>query len=299
MELLKYPNTIALFFFVPLFIYFAWRTFNIKYKYEKLFDFTILYLFFGFLTERVLFVVTNWNSISITGWSLVNFTNTLPFLLLNFDIYEGFSLIYFMMGAIFGISVYNWINTIHKVGYDTLDRITRLTIICLFMILLVGIASQFVRSDFNVSQLEISTLIPYLVRLLEFVFLLAIYYFLNSFWNKKNGLYTSIAILLITIGEFVIDYLDPAYMPTFLGILNTQQAIGVISIILSINLLLTSIATLQEQEIRKKLTHIKPTMNKGFAISFANRRRVTNPINIRFKNFSTNKRRYSDSANRP
>ncbi|HRN86484.1 MAG TPA: hypothetical protein PKU78_01300 [Candidatus Dojkabacteria bacterium] len=299
MDLFNYPKTLGLLIFVVVFTYLSWKTFIGKFKHEKLFDFTFLYLFFGFLTERTLFIVTNWIDVNNLQWSFVSFVNTLPISLLNFDLFSGFSLIYFFIGAIFGISLYNFINTIQKVEYNTLDRITRLAILCLLPSVLLGMIFTFIDTGRSGAEFDISLYIPNLVRLFEFVLLLAIFNFFNNFWLAKSGLYTSISVLFITIGEIILDYLDPSYVPNFFGIINYHQIIGVLSIILSINLLLTSIATLQEQEIRKKLKPLKPSMNKGFAISFANRRRVSNPINIKIKNLTSNKRKYRDSINRP
>lgn len=294
MDLLNYPKTLGILLFVIIFIYFSWKTFIGKFKYEKLFDFTFLYLFFGILTERILFIVTNWDGLRDFQWSVVSFANTLPLSFLSFDLFSGFSFIYFFIGAIFGISLYNWINTIQKVEYNSLDRMTRLALLCFLPLVIFGNIFTFISENKNGQEFDISLYIPYLIRLFEFALLLAFFNFFNNFWKTKSGLYTSISVLLVTIGEIVIDYLNPAYLPDFLGIINYQQIIGVLSIILSINLLLTSIATLQEQEIRKKLKPLKPTMNKGFAISFANRRRVSNPINIKIKNFTTNKRKFRD-----
>lgn len=294
MDLLNHPKTLGLLLFIVIFTYFSWRTFIGKFKHEKLFDFTFLYLFFGFLTERVLFIVTNWFDLRNLQWSFVSFSNTLPVSLINFDIFSGFSIIYFFIGAIFGISLYNWINTIQKVEYKTLDRITRLAILCFLPFVITGIVFTFVNMSKSGADFDISLYIPYIIRLFEFVLLLAFFNFFHSFWLSKSGLYTSISVLIITIGEIVIDYLNPSYIPDFLGIINYQQIIGVVAIILSINLLLTSIATIQEQEMRKKLKPLKPSMSKGFAISFANRRRVSNPINTKIKNFTTNKRKFRD-----
>lgn len=299
MNLLNHPNSISLLLFVIIFTYFSWRTFIGKFKHEKLFDFTFLYIFFGFLTERLLFIVTNWIDLSSMQWSFVTFANTLPISLVNFDKFSGFSFIYFFMGAILGVSLYNWINTIQKVEYHTLDRIARLSIICFLPLVVLGILLTYIGDNTPIEELNLSLYIPNLIRLFEFVLLLAFFNFFNNFWLKKSGLFTSLSVLIITLGEMVIDYIDPSYIPIFLGILNAQQLIGVLSIILSINLLLTSIATLQEQEIRRKLKPLKPTMNKGFAISFANRRRVSNPINIKIKNFTSNKRKYRDSIIKP
>ncbi|MCA9379565.1 hypothetical protein KC675_00110 [Candidatus Dojkabacteria bacterium] len=297
MDLFRHPHSLGVLLFVMSFTYFSWRTFIGEYKYEKLFDFTLLYIFFGLLTERVLFIVTNWIDLSNLTWSVVNFTNTLPIALFNFDKFSGFSFVYFFIGAIFGISLYNWINNIQRVGYNTLDRITRLSILCFLPLVILGIVFTFFNIRNGGTEIEIALFIPYIIRLFEFVLLLAFFNFFNNFWLTKSGLFTSLSVLVITIGEIIIDYLSPSYLPNFLGILNYQQIIGILSIILSINLLLTSIATLQEQEIRRKLKPQKPTMNKGFAISFANRRRVSNPINIKIKNLTTNKRKFRDSMN--
>lgn len=299
MDLLSHPNSLGLVIFIPTFIYFSWRTFSRKYRNEKIFDFTFLYLFFGLLTERVLFVLTHWIDLINLQWSFVNFTNTLPMSLVNFDKFSGFSFIYFFIGAIFGVSFYNWANSIQKVEYDTLDRLTRLAILCFLPMVIMGMIFAFLNARSIENELDISLFIPYIIRIFELVLLLAFFNFFNHFWLTKSGLFTSISVLLVTVGEIIIDYISPAYIPNFWGLINYQQLIGVASIILSINLLLTSIATLQEQEIRRKLKPLKPTMSKGFAISFANRRRVSNPINIKIKNFTTNKRKYRDSMDKP
>lgn len=299
MEIYNHPNTITFVLFTISFVYLSWRTFVGVHKYEKLFDFIFLYLFFGILTERVLFILANWIDLNSLEWSIVNLTNTLPASLINLDKFSGFSYLYFFMGAIFGISVYNWVNSIYKVTYETLDQITRTVIISFIPSIILGVIAIMFLNRTTGSEMELSLFIPYLIRIFEFVLLLALFNFFNNFWKRKGGLFTSITMLLITSGEILIDYLDPNYIPIFLGIVNIEQLIGIISIILSINLLLTSIATIQEQEIRKKLIPLKPSMNKGFAISFANRRRVTNPMNMRFRNYGNNKRRSRDSVNNP
>lgn len=293
MQLLSNLYNFGFIIFVSSFILLSWKYFLELYRYNKIFDFTFVFIGVGYFIERLFFVLINRKElIELGGLDFFSF-DKLPLAVLDLHLYTGFSFIVFFMGGLIGLFLYNSINTVNKLGFGEIEGVLRIFLISLtpwICILIIGNIVLFgISGD---KQMLLVELIPSLMRLLVIVFVLGIHKMKIGFWGSKPGLFLCLVVLLIALIEIFIDYIDPSFAPVVLGLFSAKQVISILLIILAINIFLTTISNLQDSIIRKKLEPIRQIPSRGFALSFANKRRVSNPLNIRLKNLTKNASRH-------
>ena len=274
MSLFSYHYNIGLLLFVILFVYISWKRFLSEFKYEKVFDFMLFFLLFGYLFDRAVSFSFNWEEIEQLPLTFANIIN-----IFNPDKYQDFSISLFILGGLVGTSLYNWINSIYKLENHHLDELFRSVIISLVPLLLLGSFKSFILDK------ESSETIYYVTFLFLIVLLLFLYYFKKTKSLMKRGFFASLTIFCIAIANIFLKYTSPDFKPVVLNLFDLDQVASICLIIASIDILLTGISAIQDQNIRKSLPPKKQNL-RGFSISFANKRRVTNPLNIRLKNLT-------------
>lgn len=274
MSLFSYHYNIGLLLFVILFVYISWKRFLSEFKYEKVFDFTLFFLLFGYLFDRAASFSLNWEEIEQLPLTFANIIN-----IFNPDKYQDFSISLFILGGLVGTSLYNWINSIYKLENHHLDELFRSVIISLVPLLLLGSFKSFILDK------ESSETIYYVTFMFLIALLLFLYYFKKTKSLMKRGFFASLTIFCIAIANIFLKYTSPDFKPVVLNLFDLDQVASICLIIGSIDILLTGISAIQDQNIRKSLPPKKQNL-RGFSISFANKRRVTNPLNIRLKNLT-------------
>ncbi len=289
MQLLSNLYNFGFIIFVISFLLLSWKYFLGLYRYTKIFDFTFMFIGVGYFLERLFFVLINRQElIEFGGFGFLSF-DKLPLAVLNLHLYTGFSFIVFFMGGLIGLFLYNSINTVNKLGSREIEGFLRIFLISLtlwFCILIIGNIILFGISGNK--QVLLAELVPSVMRLFVIVFILGIHKMKIDFWESKPGLFLCLVILLLALIEIFIDYIDPGFTPVILGLFSAKQVVSILLIILAINIFLTTMSSLQDSIIRKKLEPIRQIPSRGFALSFANKRRVSNPLNIRLKNLTKN-----------
>lgn len=296
MQLLSNPNNIGFFIFAVSFLLLNWKYFLKSYSYNKIFDFTFMFIIVGYFFERFYFVLLNRQGLLELGWSGFISLDKLPFVVLNLDKYLGFSPVTFLMGGLIGLFFYNWINTVNKVDFKCLEGILKAFLISLLpWIFLLVIKSVLLSETSENEQSLLAELIPSLIRLLVIIFMIGLYRVKAEFWESKPGFFACVLILLFVVAEIFIDYLDPDFTPAILNLFSVEQVFSILLIIFAINIFLTAVSNVQDSIIRKKMGPAKQVPSRGFALSFANKRRVSNPLNIRLKNLTKNSSRNRES----
>lgn len=285
MQLFYEVNNIGILVCIISFIFFSWKYFLKFYNYNKIFDFVFMFILFGYGLERVMFALINREDLLQLGWSRTVSFEHLPLVLLDLDKAPGFSLILFLVGGLFGLFLYNGLNTINKVDFEVLENILRIFCMSLIPWIIFSIVAVF---DADTEQDTLADLLPWLIRLLFVVFVIGIYKIKHAFWKNKPGFFAGLVILLFAITGIFIDYIDPNFTPTVINLFSTNQVFAIFLIILAINVFLTAVSDIQDSIIRKKFIPTKQIPSRGFALSFANKRRISNPLNIRLKNLTKN-----------
>lgn len=285
MHFLSNPNNLGVVLLGFLFVFLNWKSFLGSFNYRKIFDFTFLFLIFGYLFERTIFILQSKTLLSDVGFNFVSFEK-LPWVVLNLDSYQGFTLVNFFAGGLAGLAVYNILNTVNKVDFKALSLLMRLFFLSLIPWLLISVGFEFFEGSIRVP--EVSDILLPLIRLVVIGVVLAVYQFRLQFWEEKPGFFSAFAMLLFAISEIVLDYLNPGFDPEIFGVFSVGQLVAIMLIIISINIFLTALSNIQDSIIRKKYAPEKQFPSRGFTLSFANKRRISNPLNIRLKNLKKN-----------
>lgn len=285
MHFFSNPNNIGIVLFGFLFVFLSWKSFLSSFNYRKIFDFTFLFIIFGYLLERALFALQSKPLIGDVGFNFLSFEK-LPWIALNLDNYQGFALVSFFAGGLVGLAVYNIINTVNKVDFKTLSLLIRLFFLSLIPWLLISVA--LVIFEEGVRNLDISDMLPPVIRMVLVGVVFAVFQFRLRFWEEKPGFFSAFGILLFAVSEIVLDYLNPGFDPKIFGIFSVEQLVAIMLVIISINIFLTALSNIQDSIIRKKYAPEKQFPSRGFTLSFANKRRISNPLNIRLKNLKKN-----------
>lgn len=289
MQLFSEVNNIGFLIFALSFLFLNWKYFFESYNYSKVFDFVFMFIALGYFIERLFFVLLNRAQLVELGWSRVLSLESLPLVVFNLDKSPGFSPVMFLIGGLIGLFVYNGVNTVNKVDFKALEGILRIFLITLLPWIALSLATQIVNSGDEQSALTGS--LPWIIRLLLIVFVIGLYRVKYDFWADKQGFFAGLIILLFAITEIFIDYLDPDFTATIVGLFSVEQVFSILLIILAIDIFLTAISNIQDSIIRKKFAPTKQLPSRGFALSFANKRRISNPLNIRLKNLTKNSNR--------
>lgn len=291
LDLLASKNIILVIFSVT-FLYFLWKNLLVYYPPHKLFDLFFMFILHGVFFDRIIFVITHFTEISVATWTISRSgVDSLPWVIINLNSFGAFSFVNILFGGLLGLFLYNGANLIKKVRFNQLDRILRIFLISLIPILIISLL-QILRNE-GFSRETLNSLVPVIIRALMIITLLGLYNFKKVFWESKHGIISALILLVFSLVEILVNYISEGFGPVILGLFSVVQIVSIVTIIIAFNIFFSSISELQDEIIKRKLPQNEPLPARGFAISFANKRRVSNPLNIRLKNlrkFSSNRK---------
>lgn len=280
------PNVLGIIFFIIIFIYLLWKKLLPYFNYKKVFDISFSFIFWGITLDRLLLVAFNLSNIIQLPWAFSTNAEQLPWRLIDLDYGSSFSWITFLLGGYLGIVLYNGVNSTYRVELSHLDTLVSTFLIAVFPYYLLSILQLFILQE---RPDRISRNISWIVLQITLLVVSVVAYQLkNKFWKNNPGIFSGLTILGYSFVEIVIAFQQVDFSPKVLGIFNFEQMLAILILMIALSIIFSSLSIKQDQIIRKSNVELKQSPNRGFSISFANRRRVSNPLNIRLKNLTQN-----------
>lgn len=274
MYALNFPLSMIIWLSPVLMTFLLWRSLQ-DFKGLKIFDLALLFFFTGFFIERTYYYLINKSLIDSMAWSLSLNPEFMPGVLLDLTANQGFSFVVFLIGGLLGIFIYNLLNSSPKFNHGLLDRLLRIVLPLFF----VSEAILILNWDFsNLSEYRLR-IIFLLLNFVLMLFLILLYTYYRNYFKKSIGVYSSIVLLGVSLLVLIFNYLLPDVDRLLFNIFNPEQLFCIILMMVGINILLTHFSDKQERNYKKRMEVKQPKPERGFAISFANRRRVSNPLN--------------------
>lgn len=279
-------NLLGLIIFSVIFTYMNWRELLSIFPYKKVFDISFSFFFWGLFTERFMVFLFNLSKISELPWSVAFRNDSLPWKLINLSPTSDFSWVVFLIGGYIGIILYNLTTSTYKVELRHLDVLIRnfylgiLSFYCIDLLVLLTTGKA----------IGSTTLAIWLfIQAVNLIFFLVAYHIWNLHIKKSGGIFSGLSILSFSFVEIILAFSNTNFDAQVLGIFNSQQILALFLCIIALSITFTGISIKQDQIIRKSIATTKQSQQvRGFAISFANKRRVSNSLNSRFKNFTQN-----------
>lgn len=280
------PNALGITLFILIFVYLLWKKLLSQFNYKKVFDISFSFIFWGLTIDRLLFIAFNLSSILQLPWALSRNTAQFPWRIIDLDFGSSFSWIIFLLGGYLGIVIYNALNSTYRMELEHLDILVKIFLISVFPYYLLNLMQLFNTPE--KSELLGRNITWMTLQAVQLVVLVVAYQLKTSFWKNNPGIYSGLAILGYSFVEIVIAFQQVGFTPKVLGIFSFEQMFAILILIVALSITFSSISLKQDQIIRKSNIDTKQSPNRGFSISFANRRRVSNPLNIRLKNLTQN-----------
>lgn len=286
MEKSSDPIMLGITLFILLFIYLLWKKLLADFNYKKVFDISFSFIFWGLILDRILYVAFNLSNLIQLPWGFNADTQQLPWRIINLDYGNGFSWIIFLLGGYLGIVLYNAVNSTYRVELEHLDILIKVFFIAVLPYYLLNLSQLFTLQD--KSEIINRNIYWILLQTTLLIVSVVLYQMRIKFWKNNPGIFSGLTILGYSFVEIVIAFQQVGFTPQVLGIFSLEQIFALIILIIALSIIFSSISIKQDQIIRKSNIDLKQPLNRGFNISFANRRRVSNPLNIRLKNLTQN-----------
>jgi len=280
------PNALGLILFIGIFVYLLWKKLLGYFNYKKTFDISFSFIFWGLVLDRILFLAINLSSLIQLPWGLSINSGQLPWRIFDLDYGSSFSWIIFLLGGYLGIVLYNALNSTFRVDLEHLDVLVKIFFISVFPYYLLNLIQLFNLQE--KSEIIMSNIYWIALQTTLLVVWVVVYQLRNKFWKNNPGIFSGLTILGYSFVEIVIAFQQRGFSPKVLGIFSFEQVLALVILIIALSIFFSSISLKQDQLIRKTNVELKQSPNRGFSISFANRRRVSNPLNIRLKNLTQN-----------
>lgn len=264
----------------PLLVTFLlWKQFT-DFRSAKIFDISLLFFISGFALERLYFFLVNYKFIQTLGWALTFDSSFKPSVFFDLTTLQGFSFVVFLAGGLLGTLIYNSINTVSKIELKYLDKIIRFVLPMFF----IAEAIMMLNWDFqNLSLYRLSVIFLLVIFLLS-IGLMVLYNYKKSYFQKSQGTYSAMVLIVVSILVLVENYAIPSVDRVLFNIFNPEQIICIILLMIAVNILLTN-ASQNQERVYKRDEYKEKVPERGFAISFANKRRISNPLNSQFRKF--------------